>query len=1141
MAIKFLSNIRVGNFLFPTVDGTAGQVLGTDGNGNLTFMSAATADKYINGLTFSSGTLTASVAGGSDVSVSLDGRYALTSHNHAGVYDNYQFWNLKTNGTQRTTVQSGGVLDLVAGSNVSLSYSAGGVVTISSTDTDTNYYVTSASFNTSNGILTLTRNDGGTVTVDLDGKYAESSHTHSNATQSVAGFMSAADKTKLDGIATGATANTGTVTSVSGTGSVSGLTLSGTVTTSGSLTLGGTLVLTSGQVTSALGYTPYQEGTALDASTITLPQNPTGTTYGNGVASAPAYYIGQAAGGDDAWKLYGESSAANSVSMVFEVNDDIEVAGSEWIFRNKKTYGDYAATTPFRISGAGAAYINGNIVYHAGNFTDNSSNWNTAYSWGNHATAGYLTSVTNISGNAGTATTLQTARSINGTAFNGSADITTSFWGSTRTITIGSTGKSVNGSGNVSWTLAEIGAPSTTGTGASGTWPISISGNADTVDGYHASSLWRSDGGTWNPTANIALNQTANNQEWSFDITRNGYTGGYWHVWDSTNSTMLKVDAVTGKVSAPYNFVGNLEGNASTSTNAGYANSAGTAGSVTGLTLNSSGNPINPDNVTQNQLGYNTNVSLFGQTDGGLYSSAYSSSWIHQIYGDFRSGQIAVRGKNNGSWQPWRTVLDSSNFSSWAQPAGSYAAASHTHTPSQVGLGNVTNDTQVAVTYNTTLNSDTRNRRGVTRLFRRDDDSDFSVQTYWTGSYWRLYGYYGDDGHADTHVGYADSSGYSSSTGSVAWTNVSGRPTNVSSFTNDSGYVTAATNRWYDGWVTAPGYNADTIAGSKSGFTYAYNAPYNGPLAHIEAGGYGLQLNASYGGGGAQIGYRTRNGDAGTWNSWRELMHSGNIGSQSVNYASSAGSVAWGNVSSKPSNLTYWDTWYGSSYLGSDGNLYMGWAGAWLSTWLNQSVRTDADPTFRNVYATGWFRNYGQQGIYNQDYGTHFYSVGSGVWGITGSGSGVELQFRANHQSTIRGYVYGDTSNNFGFLNDQGGWAVRCYSGSGYGGALTGTWTASGDLVAYSDARVKENIKTIDNALDKVLSLRGVEYNRTDSKDKSKKVGVIAQEIKEVLPEVVFEQEDGMLGVSYGNIVGVLIEAIKEQQKQIEELKAKLK
>lgn len=63
-----------------------------------------------------------------------------------------------------------------------------------------------------------------------------------------------------------------------------------------------------------------------------------------------------------------------------------------------------------------------------------------------------------FSGNSSTATALQTARTINGTSFNGSANITTAIWGTTRTITIGNTGKSVNGSGNVAWTLAEIGA-----------------------------------------------------------------------------------------------------------------------------------------------------------------------------------------------------------------------------------------------------------------------------------------------------------------------------------------------------------------------------------------------------------------------------------------------------------------------------------------------------------------------------------------------------------------------------------------------------------------------------------------------------------------------------------------------------------
>jgi hypothetical protein len=96
-----------------------------------------------------------------------------------------------------------------------------------------------------------------------------------------------------------------------------------------------------------------------------------------------------------------------------------------------------------------------------------------------------------------------------------------------------------------------------------------------------------------------------------------------------------------------------------------------------------------------------------------------------------------------------------------------------------------------------------------------------------------------------------------------------------------------------------------------------------------------------------------------------------------------------------------------------------------------------------------------------------------------------------------------------------------------------------GNVTAYSDARVKTNIKTIDNALSKVLALRGVTYNRTDLEDKSEQIGVIAQEIKEILPQVV-QETDGRYSVAYGNIVGVLIEAIKEQQLQIEELKSRL-
>ena len=101
---------------------------------------------------------------------------------------------------------------------------------------------------------------------------------------------------------------------------------------------------------------------------------------------------------------------------------------------------------------------------------------------------------------------------------------------------------------------------------------------------------------------------------------------------------------------------------------------------------------------------------------------------------------------------------------------------------------------------------------------------------------------------------------------------------------------------------------------------------------------------------------------------------------------------------------------------------------------------------------------------------------------------------------------------------------------------VDGTIRATGDVIAYSDVRVKENIKTIDNALEKVNKLRGVEFNKIGSEEKS--IGVIAQEIEKVLPEVVKEDDKGMKSVAYGNIVGVLIEAIKDQQKQIDELKS---
>ena len=101
-----------------------------------------------------------------------------------------------------------------------------------------------------------------------------------------------------------------------------------------------------------------------------------------------------------------------------------------------------------------------------------------------------------------------------------------------------------------------------------------------------------------------------------------------------------------------------------------------------------------------------------------------------------------------------------------------------------------------------------------------------------------------------------------------------------------------------------------------------------------------------------------------------------------------------------------------------------------------------------------------------------------------------------------------------------------------------------------SDERQKENIEVIDNAIDKVNQLKGVTFNY--KKDGKVGTGLIAQDLEKVLPEAVYtakalgdhlkdEKQEEYLAINYGNTVGLLVEAIKEQQEQIETLTAKVK
>jgi hypothetical protein len=115
----------------------------------------------------------------------------------------------------------------------------------------------------------------------------------------------------------------------------------------------------------------------------------------------------------------------------------------------------------------------------------------------------------------------------------------------------------------------------------------------------------------------------------------------------------------------------------------------------------------------------------------------------------------------------------------------------------------------------------------------------------------------------------------------------------------------------------------------------------------------------------------------------------------------------------------------------------------------------------------------------------------------------------------------------------------------------TGRIDASNDVVAFatSDYRLKENIQPIKNALCKLIGVSGNTFDwkpltkeeiQTIHGNKGRDVGVIAQEIEAILPEAVTTRDNGYKAVNYEKIIPLLIEAIKDQQKQIDELKSKL-
>jgi len=175
----------------------------------------------------------------------------------------------------------------------------------------------------------------------------------------------------------------------------------------------------------------------------------------------------------------------------------------------------------------------------------------------------------------------------------------------------------------------------------------------------------------------------------------------------------------------------------------------------------------------------------------------------------------------------------------------------------------------------------------------------------------------------------------------------------------------------------------------------------------------------------------------------------------------------------------------------------------------------------------------------------YFQTNNGGKSGATDSAK-LQAYSTSNNSAFMSFHKAGHYAVNMGLDDDNvlriGGWSA---SANRMQLDMSGNVTFAGNVTGYSDARIKTDIQTIGNALEKVKQLRGVTFKRTDSDDTSTNMGVIAQEVLAVVPEVISQDASGMYNVAYGNMAGLLIEAIKDQQalidqqqKQIDELKA---
>lgn len=296
---------------------------------------------------------------------------------------------------------------------------------------------------------------------------------------------------------------------------------------------------------------------------------------------------------------------------------------------------------------------------------------------------------------------------------------------------------------------------------------------------------------------------------------------------------------------------------------------------------------------------------------------------------------------------------------------------------------------------------------------------------------------------------------------------------------------------------------------------------------------------------------------SGTYNSSTTTLNSFTVDSKGrITSVGSAQTItpAWSSITGRPTTISGFGITDAFTQAAADGRYIAGTNGSFTGTLSGGSISfNSATGAITSASLSTGTGNISGGAILGTSLNVGFGSITGGAitaTSITGLTSHISLPinnpssvYQAIHKAyadTL--YLSSATASSTYLTKDNG-----AFTGSMTGGTITlnagtgaincSTLTATTDIVLSSDARLKEDVRQITNALEMVNMLRGVSYVMKDTRRSS--IGVIAQEVERVVPALVHTDEDGYKAVAYANMVGILIEAVKELTARVEELEAR--